>query len=69
MGDYPEHEKLAAVKSESQAIGEFMDVNGVSLRKDLTMLPLSETKSVSSRSGEVSQRSRFSGASNRNTNV
>jgi hypothetical protein len=25
MGDYPEHEKLAAVKSESQAIGEFMD--------------------------------------------
>jgi hypothetical protein len=25
MGDYPEHEKLAAVKRESQAIGEFMD--------------------------------------------
>lgn len=25
MSDYPEHEKLSAVKDESQAIGEFLD--------------------------------------------
>jgi hypothetical protein len=27
MSDYPEHDKLQAVKIESQAIGEFLDLN------------------------------------------
>ena len=35
MADYPEHEKLAAIKDQSQAIGEFIDwctsTHGVSL--------------------------------------
>lgn len=31
MGDYPEHEKLEAVKDQSQAIGEFLDTSGYTL--------------------------------------
>jgi len=31
MGDYPEHEKMAAIAEQSQAIGEFLDTGGYTL--------------------------------------
>lgn len=31
VGDYPEHDKLRAVKDKSQAIGEFLDTCGMAL--------------------------------------
>jgi hypothetical protein len=39
--EYPEHEKLQAVKDESQAIGEFLDNSGYTLAKwrDETPVP------------------------------
>ncbi len=33
MSEYPEHEKMLAVKEESQAIGEFLEYSGYVLMK------------------------------------